>query len=145
MFTVYDFFSLDHRRCDDAFVGFERALDGDDWGLAEEQAGAFMGEMERHFSMEEEQLFPLLTERFAGATGPTRMMRIEHRQMRALFEQLGHCVERRNARDCRDVAETLLMTMQQHNAKEEGVLYPMADNVLGPEAEALTLALVEDA
>lgn len=143
MSTVYEFFSQDHRRCDELFVDLEQALGGGDWGLIEQRVGGFVSEMEHHFFMEEEELFPELEAQFAGAVGPTRMMRIEHRQMRSLFEQLQQCTERKNARDCQDVAETLLMTMQQHNAKEEGVLYPMADNVLGDAAQELTRTLAE--
>ena len=29
-----------------------------------------------------------------------------------------------------DIGDTLLMLIQQHNIKEEGMLYPMAENVL---------------
>jgi hemerythrin-like domain-containing protein len=38
-------------------------------------------------------------------------------------------------------AETLLILMQQHNMKEENILYPMCDAHLAPECGALTQAL----
>ena len=32
-----------------------------------------------------------------------------------------------------DLGDTLLMVIQQHNVKEEGMLYPMAENMLAGE------------
>ena len=32
-----------------------------------------------------------------------------------------------------DLGDTLLMLIQQHNVKEEGMLYPMAENMLSTE------------
>jgi iron-sulfur cluster repair protein YtfE (RIC family) len=36
-----------------------------------------------------------------------------------------------------EVGETLLILMQQHNMKEEGILYPMVDQHLAPYREEL--------
>jgi len=33
--------------------------------------------------------------------------------------------------------ETMVILMQQHNMKEEGILYPMIDSQMGPDVEAL--------
>ena len=39
------------------------------------------------------------------------------------------------------IAETLLIMMQQHNMKEENILYPMCDQHLAEEAEELVQQL----
>jgi hemerythrin-like domain-containing protein len=91
--------------------------------------------MEHHLGMEETELFPRLEG--SPAAGPVHVMRHEHEQMRGLFAELRDAVERRAAEACLDLTDTLLMLMQQHNAKEENILYPLADETLGEEAEAI--------
>jgi len=129
-------FSADHRHCDDLFVTIEQAVSDGDWAQVQAAATGFIDRMERHFSIEEKELFPALLAVSAGAQGPVQVMQMEHEQMRGLFAQLQAAVEHKDARGCLDITETLLMTMQQHNMKEENVLYPLADNALssrGPE------------
>ena len=58
------------------------------------------------------------------------IMKSEHRQMRGLMAQLQHAMERRDESEYLDTSETLLIMMQQHNMKEEGMLYPMSDEQL---------------
>ena len=65
------------------------------------------------------------------------MMRHEHEQMRALLSQLAAACAARDGEAYAGTAETLLMLMQQHNMKEENILYPMCDRALGTEAEAV--------
>ena len=65
-----------------------------------------------------------------GGGGPTAMMRMEHQQMRGLLDQIGEAMEAGNAQEAMDIGDTLLMMTQQHNVKEEGMLYPMAENIL---------------
>ena len=63
--------------------------------------------------------------------GPTQVMRNEHAQMRELIGASRAALEARDAEDYSGYAETLLIMMQQHNMKEENVLYPMCDQQLG--------------
>lgn len=135
------FFQADHRRCDGLWSEVERAVDA---GGGEAQAwGAFAEAMERHFRMEEEVLFPRLEERTgmpAGA-GPTAVMRAEHAQMRGLIAQMGAAAASGDWETLADHGDTLLMLTQQHNVKEEGILYPMADQALGASWGELITAL----
>jgi hemerythrin-like domain-containing protein len=64
-------------------------------------------------------------------SGPTEVMRGEHRQMRDLLAQMKDALTSRDADAFSGAAETLLILMQQHNMKEENILYPMCDNALG--------------
>ena len=73
--------------------------------------------------------------------GPTQVMRSEHVQMRQLFREMTDCLGRGDGKQFLGLSESLLIMMQQHNAKEEQVLYPMADNVLNEDTESLLARL----
>ena len=79
--------------------------------------------------MEEQVLFAAY-EALAGASGPSQVMRREHEQMRALFSDLTRALERRDDAEFLGLSETLLVLTQQHNMKEEQMLYPMCDRLL---------------
>lgn len=136
-------FTADHRACDGLFADAEAAARADNWTACAEAAAAFRGAMERHFRVEEEVLFPAFEAAGPGPVGPTQVMRHEHAQMRGLLEQWqGHADARRRA-PFLAVCETLLVFMQQHNLKEENVLYPMCDAVLRPRAAELAATVGE--
>jgi DUF438 domain-containing protein len=67
-------------------------------------------------------------------------MRGEHRQMRDLLAQMKLALDERDGEGFGGAAETLLIMMQQHNMKEENILYPMCDNALGGSVVGATLA-----
>ena len=52
-------------------------------------------------------------------------------------------MEAGNAEDAMDLGDTLLMLIQQHNVKEEGMLYPAAEGLLAGDWEALSKVLAE--
>lgn len=130
------FFTQDHADCDKAWAEVESA---------EDPAAAFASfdaAMRRHLRWEEEVLFPA----FEDATGhhgfgPTWIMRGEHEQMRAVLDQMGRAAALGDRQGLLDHGDTLLMLIQQHNAKEEGMLYPMSEEVLGAGWEALRARL----
>ena len=68
-------------------------------------------------------------------------MRSEHDQMRELLNAAKTALEERNAEDYSGTAETLLIMMQQHNMKEENILYPMCDLQLAAQGETLLAQL----
>ena len=90
--------------------------------------------MERHLGVEEQELFPAFEEETGILTGPTEMMRMEHEQMRTLFAEMKEAMEQQNSDDYLGAAETLLIMMQQHNMKEEQILYSMMDQRLPEDA-----------
>jgi len=49
--------------------------------------------------------------------------------------------QKKNAQSYGGSAETLLITMQQHNYKEEQILYPIADRILAPTRDAVLAAM----
>lgn len=124
----------DHRRCDDLFAKAEELVSQDNWELAGTAFTAFRDRTENHFVQEETVLFPAFEERTGQTMGPTQMMRSEHLQMRQLFAEMATALEQRSKDQCLGLADTLMMIMQQHNMKEEQVLYPMTEQVLGVDA-----------
>ena len=126
-----------HRHCDDLFAAAEDAALRGDWAAAAPAFEHFNAQMMAHFDAEESLLFPAFEAATGMSAGPTEMMRYEHEQMRGLLSQLAAACEARDGETYGGVAETLLMLMQQHNMKEENILYPMCDQALGAEAERL--------
>jgi DUF438 domain-containing protein len=86
---------------------------------------------------EEQTLFPAFEARTGMTMGPTQVMRMEHGQMRELIDAAVDALQAGNTDDFFGQTETLLIMMQQHNMKEENVLYPMCDQHLADGSAAL--------
>ena len=130
MDTLSSYLTHDHRRCDEHFVEAERHVAQSRWPEAGDRLTAFVTDMRRHFAREEQVLFPAFEAATGMTSGPTAVMRMEHRQIEQLMASLQAALDRRDREEYLGVSETLLMLMQQHNAKEENILYPMADRSL---------------
>jgi len=137
MTTFSDYMGDDHARCDHLFARVETVVEAGDWPQAETAHRHFVDAVEKHFSMEEQVLFPAFEEASGESMGPTTVMRHEHEQMRELFAEMEEALGGQDAEAYLGAAETLLILMQQHNAKEEQILYPMSDQVLQGEQAAL--------
>jgi hemerythrin-like domain-containing protein len=120
-----------HKHCDELFADAEEACANSDWGAGEQAFTLLRNQLETHFSSEEELLFPAFEAATGMTSGPTEVMRGEHRQMRDLLAQMQGALTSQDRDEFGGAAETLLILMQQHNMKEENILYPMCDNVLG--------------
>ena len=137
MTTISAFLTDDHRRCDESFVAAEQLLTQGRWEESRVRCDEFAEAIERHFAREEKLLFPAFEETTGMTAGPTAVMRMEHQQIRRMLASLQEALVRRDRNDCLGLTETLLMLMQQHNAKEENILYPMSDRTLGERAAEL--------
>ena len=137
MASIEAFMGQDHRACDDRFARAEAAAGAGDWGTAGAEFDAFRAALERHFAMEEGVLFAAFEDRTGMTGGPTMAMRAEHDQMRELLATLADAVAAGDADEYLGQSETLNVLMQQHNLKEEQVLYRMMDEHLGADADAL--------
>lgn len=122
--------SKHHKHCDELFSRAEEACANDDWMSGEEAFALLVNQLETHFISEEELLFPAFETATGMTSGPTEVMRGEHRQMRDLLAQMKGALASRDSDAFGGAAETLLILMQQHNMKEENILYPMCDNAL---------------
>jgi hemerythrin-like domain-containing protein len=134
--SLAEFLAADHGRCDTLYAGLESAAQSGEDARAPFQR--FETAMRRHFAMEEEGWFPQF-DRIMGMEnqGPTAVMRAEHAQMRGLLDRMALAAAEGDPESLLSAGETLLIFMQQHNMKEEQMLYPMADEALGAEVEGL--------
>ena len=127
---IREFMAQDHKKCDLLFAQAENAASTGDWEAAGVAFNEFIQAMERHLGIEEQELFPAFEEETGVLTGPTEMMRMEHDQMRVLFSEMKYALEQKQGDDFLGIADTLLILMQQHNIKEEQILYSMMDQRL---------------
>lgn len=134
---IREFMSYDHRRCDVLFAEMENAANAGDRERAAALYDSFELGMLHHFNMEEHGFFPEFEERTGMRQGPTMVMRMEHEQMRGIMRQMRKSLEEGDLAGMVRAAGTLLMVMQQHNVKEEQMLYAMGDMRLGPDADGL--------
>jgi hemerythrin-like domain-containing protein len=137
MHTILEFMGGDHKACDDLFASAEAAVADKNWDGARGLFDRFEAAMAHHLAMEEEVLFPAFEARTGMTMGPTQVMRSEHEQMRDLIASMARAVVESGQDRYLGLSETLNMLMQQHNLKEENVLYPMTDQVLGGERDDL--------
>jgi hemerythrin-like domain-containing protein len=143
MTSITDIMTKDHRRCDAIFADAESSVSDSNWEGGVLQFQKFHQAMEHHFSMEEKVLFPAFELRIKQATGPTQVMRMEHSQMRQLLSEMAETVANRDRESYLGLAETLMIIMQQHNMKEEQMLYRMADQALGTEVPQVLRMMAE--
>lgn len=141
MRTILEFLGSDHRACDDLFASAEMTVAQNNWERARSQFERFQAAMVRHLAMEENILFPAFEAKNGNSMGPTQIMRMEHQQIRDLIQHMARAVTDSNQNSYLGLSETLNMLMQQHNLKEESMLYPMSDQVLGSDRNAVIRAM----
>ncbi|MGB4949011.1 MAG: hemerythrin domain-containing protein, partial [Candidatus Competibacter denitrificans] len=127
--------------CDEGFAATEEAAQAGELTHCHANFQQFRVAMEHHFQREEATLFPAFEQVTGNAMGPTRVMRLEHQQMRETLAELDSTLASGNLEDFLGQAETLLILMQQHNIKEEQILYPMCDRFLASNAAAVIAAM----
>lgn len=98
------------------------------------------GEVLSHFREEEQALFPVLGRHIDSASGPIATMMEEHaifRQLELQFEEAVAALEAGlddgwEEKAC-DAADSIGRLLPAHIEKEESVLFPMAEDLLGDE------------
>lgn len=69
------------------------------------------------------------------------MMRYEHQQLRSLLESMRTALGENRVDDFFGIGESMMIMLQQHNMKEEQMLYPMIDRTLGDDGELMIQTL----
>lgn len=136
MSTIKEYLTNDHKKCDELFADMEKSASSS-LSDAHELCEAFISDIERHFQMEERVMFPEFEAKTGMTQGPTAMMRQEHAQMRILAQQLKDALENENKDRFFGLSETLMILLQQHNMKEEQMLYPMAQQHLSEQSSRI--------
>lgn len=141
--TISSFLTQDHRDCDEVLAQLENSVNNENWREVQEVSKKFFSDMRHHFSMEEEIMFPAFEEKTGMQGGPTHVMRLEHAQMLQLMQQMQEDIDKKDAEHFFGLSETLMMLIQQHNMKEEQMLYRMADAHLGDESSLVVTKMKE--
>lgn len=104
---------------------------GDEDLVSVERLAEHLVETEKHHKREEDALFPAIEER--GITGPTRVMRLEHNDMRPKKRHLLDIARGAGAmhyddfaRDLRETSAFIISNLRDHIFKENTILYPAA-------------------
>jgi hemerythrin-like domain-containing protein len=141
---ITNYMRNEHRNCDELFAIAEKAVIDGDFEEAEKQFILFANETLRHFKKEEESLFPTFEKISGSAEGPTRVMVFEHEQVRGLIGKMAGAVEDKNTDAYLSLAESMMILLQQHNMKEEQMLYAMCDRVIPQDKKEETLKAMKE-
>ncbi|SBS74058.1 Regulator of cell morphogenesis and NO signaling [uncultured Mycobacterium sp.] len=130
----------EHHEIDSAIASFIETLDG---GCVQPQLlRAALEALRRHIYLEETLLFPPI--RAAGVMMPILVMMREHgelwRTMGALTDLI---VDTNDSEQLRDTCYRLLRQLEQHNSKEEPIIYPHADTDLPAQVSAELARFIE--
>lgn len=122
--TVGNRLEHDHHRIDDGFARFARSL-----GEASVDRTAFdeaAAGLRHHIYVEETLHFPVL--RAAGLMGPILVMLREHGEIWDLLDATAAALDDSAAAgEVQSLWPRLAAVLEQHNAKEEQILYPAGD------------------
>lgn len=135
--TIKDFMTHHHRECDRHLAAVETAVEVKDFDEAMSKYSSFKAETLKHFKMEEEYLFPMFEQKTGMTVGPTQVMRMEHAQARSLFEKLDEALGQKQDERFFSLSDSLMILLQQHNAKEEQMLYTMMQRVMDDENDEI--------
>ncbi len=136
---ISQFMTQEHRDCDTEFAQAEEAVANSNWEDANKKFLDFSNITLTHFKREEEELFPEFEAQTGSSEGPTQVMRYEHDQVRGLIGKMAEAIESEDRDAYLSLCESMMILLQQHNMKEEQMLYAMCDRTLPPELKEQTL------
>jgi iron-sulfur cluster repair protein YtfE (RIC family) len=132
--TITGFMDAEHQRLRDLWGQTTAALKAEEFGRLHGLARNLIATLERHINAEEQILFPALESK-SKDNEPTNAMRLEHRQMERMLEQLKPLLTVAElwtgikAVEGQEIEPGALL--RSHENKEHDVLWPLADKLLG--------------
>jgi iron-sulfur cluster repair protein YtfE (RIC family) len=119
----------EHREIDEGLAAFHAGLEAGEW--RHDAFNPAAKGLRRHIYLEEEFLFPEL--RAAGLLPPVMVMVQEHGEIWRALGAIEAAAKRRDLDGARKACASMLVTLEEHNAKEEQILYPASDELMSPE------------
>ncbi len=134
METIKEYLVKEHKLCDEELALLEKNIHSNHILEAKEAFGKFYKNTDKHFRIEEELLFLEFENITQNTMGPTNVMRMEHQNIRLQLEEIKSILEKdtldkRDLEAIKNIIENLFINLQQHNLKEEQILYNMFENV----------------
>ncbi len=117
---------------------FEKALDEADWNGVRDTLRFFDERLLLHRRKEEEILFPALGRHIGTEGGPIACMLHEHQDEREKIERIRSAMARgtghpETLKEVRGAGGYILGLLRNHIAKENQILYPLAEDTLSVE------------
>ncbi|MEZ0366479.1 hemerythrin domain-containing protein [Mycobacterium sp. pUA109] len=137
--TVSAVLEREHRDIDSAIEVFLAKLDAGT--VQPEPLTAALAALRRHIYIEEVFLFPPVRE--AGLVMPVFVMLREHGELWQTMDALTALLAAGSDIGLRDTCRRLLAQLDQHNAKEEPIIYPQAATALPSHTSAELLRFVD--
>ena len=138
--TLASALEREHRRIDQAVDAYLATVD--DGRARPGYLRQAIAALRRHIYLEEEFLFPPL--RRAGLVAPIFVMLREHGELWRTMESIGlDLSSEETAAEVRAACGSLLEQLERHNSKEEPIVYPHADSVLGAAVSSELRAFLE--
>jgi regulator of cell morphogenesis and NO signaling len=129
--SVTRYLSWDHDRLDGLLAEVTRRVTSGNFSHAASIFIAFDDGLRRHIRIEEAILFPLFEAHTGmGHTGPTVVLRAEHRLIEAELTRMRQALEIGDSAEYGTGLAVLHGVMGPHVLKEEQVLYPTVDDKL---------------
>lgn len=123
------YFESDHDRLDSLFGEYRKKKD-EDVKSAKPYFREFFKGLRRHIVWEEDVLFPFFEKATGITTGPTEVMRQEHRKIGAILDRMHEKVRAADP-NTEGEEDELLAILAPHNEREEAILYPAIDQHAG--------------
>ena len=138
METISSYMQDDHVLIDGIAERAVAAAAARDWAAFARDGTEFLQRLRQHIEMEERLLFPAFEQRTGmAAGGPSVQMREEHEQMQPILAQIEAALTARDATGYQLSTKALFDILVPHNQKEEQMMYPMLDEAMGGDAQAL--------
>ncbi len=128
--TVTGFLQGDHQRLDAIVIVVERLTEAGSFDEAIATFSEFACGLGWHIDVEEQVLFPFFEAKTGMTSGPTTVMRGEHKEIRECIRRVTAALEAREAAPVGDALGELTAILGAHNMKEERMLYPMTDRAI---------------
>ncbi len=142
MTSINEHMTTDHRQVDALYEAAERAARAGELTALTRSAEEFLRRIAAHIAVEDDLLFPAFEEHTGmGEGGPTATMRLEHRDLEALFQQMRAALSSQDAAGYLRASAPMMDLLVQHNQKEEQMMYPMLDEALGGDVGPLLSAV----
>lgn len=139
--SVTTYLSWDHDRLESILAEVCLKVDAGAMEQARRVYQDFQQGLTRHIRIEEELLFPVFETRTGMAgSGPTAVMRLEHREIERAMNIMRDGLAAGDAQSFREGYRFLQQVLPDHNSKEEHILYPTTDRLLSEKERALLTA-----
>ena len=141
--SVTSYLAWDHDRLDQALRSVSAAVRNGWFEEASARYDRFESGLLRHLRVEEELVFPVFEARSGMTSGPTDVMRDEHRHVRQALQVMRRGLQGSDADGYEDGLRFFDSVLPDHNAKEEHILYPTLDRLLRPAERAALVSRLQ--